>query len=181
MGKEQSKPPPDVNLLSSNLIILLGNFHYEAQGPKTVGEKYQIDLFKRFRAESSYPRFHIILVVPFQTRQLGIESFHMDEREDISPIDFYIQNMEKKYQEINRLIENLGKEKVSAARDGLLLSLKSELLFGSAREIDKGKKLRPEERFRGLLKTLKRAKLQKNRKFRYISRKNHSRNPEEDL
>jgi hypothetical protein len=140
---EQYRPEATtVRLLSRESIKLFNKFDYELINQLRIKEEHliKINLCKRFDPENAYPRFHMILTLPFRNPKIQIATFHMDEQEDKASNTFLIQNIEKKNQEIKRLIDIFGKEEEGIARDELLLELKSDLLFGNIREKNHGRR-----------------------------------------
>ena len=143
MNIEQPRPElSTVRSLSGESIKLLNKYNYDTLNYIRIKEEHlvKIDFRKRFNPENPYPRFHMILVLPFRNPKIQIATFHMDEHEDKASNTFLILNIEKKDQEIKRLIDVFGKEEKSIARDELLFELKSDLLFGNIREKNHGKR-----------------------------------------
>jgi len=142
MNVEQSRPEmPTVRSLSRESIKLFNKYSYDTLNYVRIKEEHlvKIDFRKRFNPENPYPRFHMILVLPFRNPKIQIATFHMDEKKDKASNAFLMQNIEKKDQEIKRLIDVFGKEEKSIARDELLFELKSDLLFGNIREKNHGR------------------------------------------
>jgi hypothetical protein len=142
MNIEQSRQEiPTVRSLSRESIRLFNKYNYDTLNYIRIKEEHlvKIDFYKRFSPEEFYPRFHIVLAIPFRIPKIQLITFHMDEEKDKASNTFLAQNIEKKDQEIKRLIDVFGKEENSIARDELLFELKSDLLFGNVREKKHGK------------------------------------------
>jgi len=172
MNEEQYKlPTPDTNTLSHDSILLLGKLKYEVQAVEKTGTETHVKLTKPFKIDERYPRFHIILKIPLNSRKIEIASLHIDQKEDKSPINFMLNNIEEKNNEIKRLIDNLTMESKSDTRDQLLRELKAELLFGNSEEINHSLGPNLENRLKGLIRSMKGKELKKERRFRHDTNK----------
>ncbi|MBF8249913.1 MAG: hypothetical protein HW400_514 [Candidatus Levybacteria bacterium] len=149
MEKEQNKPIHNVNLLSLDLIMLFEKFGYEAGITERVAGKNRLEFFRSFGAKGIYPRFHMKLEIPSETLLPKVNTFHIDIYGH--SINFTGENVGKKNEEINNLIEGLSKVGEKTGTQEILLSLlRGELLFGASREISDIKGFLHEERFHGL-------------------------------
>ncbi len=158
--------------LAADSVSMLEGFNYKVIGIKKFeGIGTRIDLCKGLVEGRLYPRFHMVLNFSAERSRNLIESFHLDERMHRASLHANRKNFDKIRGEVETLFSEISKLNDSTARNSLVYSLRSEMLFGFVRELErKGHDLK--DRAPGLFVDLRKKKLKRGARRRWADKKN---------